>query len=405
MNGTLLLRSILLRLKRYKLKTLFMGLGITISVLAMVMLQTVSGSVRETFTAFIERTFPANSVFVMAGTGMMGGSKGRSSLRLSEVETVVNTVGIKEWDPMINAGARDVKQGSNNERVNVTGHSEMAESVRGRSVQEGEFFSLDDIKNRANVALIGVTTAKKLFPGEPAVGARIFIDNIPFQVKGILESIGVDPHGGDQDDAIYLPYTTLMDNMLRVNFVGGVTFVLEDRQRADAASKEIAQILREQHQIGPGEQDDFSVVTPIFMHKMLDQMLGTFDVFVPIISATAFLISAAVILSIMQISIKSRTAEIGLRKAVGARHRDLQAQIIYEVLIVSVIAALIGLVLAKVGSAYLAPVLAAKYGVKRVSPRAMLVLFAVLAAVVTGLVGGILPARRAAKLNPVQALR
>lgn len=405
MNLSLLLRSILSRLGRYKLKTLFMGLGITISVLTTVLLQTVAVSVRETFVSFIDRLYPADSIFVMAGSGMMGGSAGRTNLKLTEMETVVNTLGIKEWDPAVQGGARDIRHDGNNVRVGVTGYSEMAETVRGRSVEEGEFFTADEVKSRSNVALIGSTTAKALFPGESPIGAQIFIDNTPFEIRGVLETVGVDPHGGDQDNTIWVPYTTLMDNILRVNYIGGATLRLEDRSRAEAAQKEITEILRDQHQIGEGQPDDFAVVTPTFMYSMVDKMLGTFDVFIPIISATAFLISAAVILSIMQISIKGRVPEIGLRKAVGARPRDLQTQIVLEVLIVSVIASVIGLLLAEVGSNLLEPFLAAKYGVKRVTPPVLVLIIAVTAAMVTGLLGGLVPARRAAKLNPVTALK
>jgi len=404
-NRSLLLRSILLRMSRYKLKTLFMGLGITISVLTTVVLQSAALSTREAFISFIGRVYPSNSIFVMAGSGPMGGSAGRSNLQLSQVETVVNTLAIKEWDPIVNAGSRDVKVGGNAVRVGVTGHSEMAETVRSRSVEDGEFFSADDITNRAAVALIGSTTAKTLFPGESPIGAQIFIDNIPFQVKGVLESVGVDPHGGDQDNVIYVPYSTLMDKMLRITFVGGATFVIDDRSRAEAVGKEITQILREQHQIEEGQEDDFAVVSPVLMYGMVNKMFRTFDIFIPIISVTAFLISAAVILSIMQISIKGRTAEIGLRKALGARPRDLQVQIVLEVLIVSVLASLIGLALAQLGNNALAPMLAARFGVKGIATPAFIPVLAVAAAMLTGLLGGILPARRAASLNPVQALK
>jgi putative ABC transport system permease protein len=405
LNPPLLWRTVLLRQWRYRTKALFMGLGITIGVVATVLLQTLGGSIKATFAAMIERVYPANSIVLVAGSGPMGGGAGRNNLRLSEVETVVNTLGITEWDPVVLAGPRDVKRGGNSVRVSVSGYSEHEEAVRRRSVQTGEPFSVEDVRNRANVALIGATTAKLLFPGESPLGAQLFIDNVPFEVKGILESIGVDPHGNDQDNAIHVPYTTLMDNMLRVNYVSGATLLVADPNQAEAVSKEVTRIVRERHQIAEGQKDDFSVITAALMHQMFTRSFRTVSVFVPLIGGTAFLISAMVILSIMQITIKGRTPEIGLRKAVGARSRDLQLQIVLEVLIIAAVASLAGLLLAQLGINAMAPVLAAKFGVKRVSTPAAVLIIAVGAAIATGLLGGILPARRAARLSPVQALR
>jgi putative ABC transport system permease protein len=404
-NPSLLLRTVLLRFSRFKLRTLFMGLGIAISVLATVLLQTVLVSVDGAFNSFIDRAYPSDGVVVMAGSGFMGGPSGGANLRLPDVETVVNSLGIKEWDPVVYIGPRDVKRGANSVLVSVAGNSEKAERVRRRSVEDGEFLSADDVKNRANVAVIGSTTAKTLFPGESPVGAQIFIDNVPFVVRGVLETIGVDPHGGDQDNAIWVPYTTVLDKMVKGDALSGATLIIDDPDRGEEVKKEITDLLRERHQIAQGEPDDFTVITPSFVRNMHAKTARTWTTFVPLIVGTAFLISALVILSIMQISIKGRTAEIGLRKAVGARPRDLQVQIVLEVLLVSLAASAVGILLAQAGSYFLTPVLAAKFGVQRVIQPVTALLVAVGAAVLTGILGGLWPARRAAKLNPVEALK
>jgi putative ABC transport system permease protein len=404
-NQPLLLRSILLRLWRFKAKTLFMGLGVTVAVLATVLLQTVAGNVREAFSAFIEGAYPADSIVLVAGTGFMGAGPGRNKLKLADVQTVVSSLGITEWDPVVYVGPRDVKNAGNNYAIGLAGFSEKEEAIRHRAVQDGEFFTADDVKNRANVALLGSTTARKLFPGESPVGAQIFIDNAPFQVKGVLDSIGVDPHGEDQDDVIQVPYTTLMEKMFKVTSISGATLIIGDRGRVAEAGKEITRIMRERHHLGEGEDDDFSVLTAPLLQEVLRKSFRTFDIFVPLIAGTAFLISAMVILSIMQISIKGRTAEIGLRKALGARSRDLQAQIVLEVLMVSAVASAVGLLLAQVGLVAVTPLLAAKFGVKHVGSPVLVLIVAVFGAIATGLLGGVLPARRAARLDPVKALK
>jgi putative ABC transport system permease protein len=405
-NPSLLLRTVLLRFSRFKLRTLSMGLGIAISVLATVLMQTVLVSVDNAFNSFIDRAYPSDGVVIMAGSGFMGGaSGGGASLRLSDVETVVSSLGVKEWDPVVYIGPRDVKRGANTVLVNVAGSSEKAERVRRRSVEDGEFLSADDVKNRANVAAIGSSTAKTLFPGESPVGAQIFIDNVPFVVKGVLETVGVDPHGGDQDNTIWVPYTTVLDKMVKGDALSGATLIIDDPGRAEEVKKEASDVLRERHQITQGEPDDFTVITPSFVHNMHAKTARTWTVFVPLIAGTAFLISAVVILSIMQISIKGRTAEIGLRKAVGARPRDLQVQIVLEVLLVALAASAVGILLAQVGGYFLTPMLAAKFGVHRVTQPVTALLVAVSAAVLTGILGGLWPARRAAKLNQVEALK
>ena len=277
--------------------------------------------------------------------------------------------------------------------------------MRRRSVQEGEFFTADDVATRANVALIGSTTAAELFAGESPVGAQLFIDNVPFEIRGVLESVGVDPHGGDQDQAIVIPYTTLMDELARIDYVSGATFIIDDPARADAVRGEILRTMRERHAIGAGQEDDFVVITPVMMRTMADKSFRIFNLFVPAIAAAAFLISAGVIFSVMQLNIRARTAELGLRKAVGARARDVELQIVLEVLILAAAASLLGLLLASLGTTLVTPLLAAKFGVKQVTPSLTASIIAALAALATGVAGGLVPARRAAKLDAVQSLR
>jgi putative ABC transport system permease protein len=408
MNPTLLLRGILQRMTRFKLKTLFMGLGIATAVLAMVLLYSVLNSVEKLFLSFIDRSYPADAVVVMAGSGFMGNVVGRASLKLSEMEAVANQLGSPAWDPLLTMGARDIKRDSNLVSVSVVGVSHNAESVRRRSAAEGEFFSEDDLERRANVVLLGSTTAKNLFPGESAVGQQIFFDNLPFEIKGVLETIGSDPHGTDQDDTVWLPITTLMDRVLKIDFVAGSTFLLDDPNRAESAKQEITEYLRKEHQIGAGQEDDFTVIVPTTVRGMHAKSYATWQLFVRLIVGTAFLISALVILSIMQVSIKGRTPEIGLRKALGARSSDIQVQIVLEVLLVAIAAAVVGLVAANLCAEAIVPKLATKFGVREVvveAPSWGVVAVAIAAALATGVLGGLWPARKASRLDPVRALK
>jgi putative ABC transport system permease protein len=272
-------------------------------------------------------------------------------------------------------------------------------------VEEGEPFSPEDVSSRAKVTLIGSTTAARLFGDESPLGAQLFIDNVAFEVTGVLETIGVDPHGNDQDHVIWTPYTTLMEDILKIDYVSGVTFTVEDRERVPEIGEEIAEIMRRQHQIVEGQNDDFSVLTSEVLYEFFNRSFRTVSLFVPLIVGTAFLVSAFIILSIMQVTIKERTPEIGLRKAMGARPRDLEIQILLEVLVLAIGACLVGVVLAQLGSAALAPLLEEKMGVRQLTPSFSVIALAALGAVATGVLGAILPARRAARLDPVKALK
>lgn len=406
MNQKLLLRTVLLRLGRYKVKTVFMALGIAISVLAAVLLPTAAGSIQEAFLAFINNAYPADGLVLAGGAGFMGQAAGSGTVRMEDVEAVVNSIGeIVDHDPFVNGGYQYIKHEGFILTVRIAGFSERAEVVRRRSVTDGEFFTAEEVERRAKVALIGSKIVDSLFPDESPLGAQIYIDNVPFEVKGVLEDVGADPHGKDQDHFIQVPYTTLMDTILRVSYLTGATFLVEDRNRVPAVAEEIAQILRERHRIQEGEEDDFNVFTSGFVLDLFNQSFKTVSIFVPLITGTAFLVSAIVILSIMQISIKERTPEIGLRKALGARSRDVETQVVLEVLIIAAAASTVGVVLAYVGCTALTSYMVARFGVTDLSPPLVVMITAVVAAVLTGLLGAVLPARRAARLDPVAALR
>ena len=248
MNRALLWRSVWLRVTRYRLRSAIIAAGICVSVLATVLLQSVAVGVRQAFDVFIDRAYPADGVVLMAGGGFMGGRAGRTNLKLADVETVAAELGIAEWDPIVIV-SRDVRHGGNSVRVPVTGMSEKAEVVRRRSVQDGEFFTADDVTKRANVVLLGSTTAAELFPGQSPIGARLFIDNVPFEIRGILESTGVDPHGADMDQTIVIPYTTLLDEIERIDYVSAATFLIDDPARANAVRDEILRTMRERHAV------------------------------------------------------------------------------------------------------------------------------------------------------------
>jgi putative ABC transport system permease protein len=409
MNRELLLRQIAARLARQKARTFWMALGIALGVVATVLLASLAISVKARFRVFLDDLYPADGIVVFAGAGPMSRG-GPRSLKLADAEAIAAATGIRAWDPLVFAGPRDVRSesrtgGGATASVPLVGMSESAELVRRRSVTDGVFFTAALVQSRAHVALIGATAAARLFPGQPAVGGRLYLDNVAFEVVGQLEPRGSDPHGGDQDDTLVIPYTTLQDTMVHSTSLSAATFRVDDRGRVEAAAREFTALLRDRHQIAPGQTDDFSVFTAASMNSMFERSFRTFELFVPLIAGTLFLIAALVVLAVQQLAIKARRREIGLRRAVGARVRDLERQIVLETVVVAAGAVLAGLLLSALGFVLLAPVVAQKFGVRQLVASWPAVAIAVGAALLAALLGAWAPARRAARLDPVAALR
>jgi ABC-type antimicrobial peptide transport system permease subunit len=406
MNRQLAFRNVVRSLTRFKARALLGGFGIVVSVLATVFVLSLGGTVRSTFDAFVARLYPSDVVTVNAGAAFPGGAGGIQNMRMRDIEAVASSVPqVVAWDVVAFAGGRDVRTGDRSTRVLVVGGSEKTPAVRRRGVSDGAFLDQADVDSRARVALIGQTTARALFADASPIGESIFIDNVPYQVKGVLEKVGVSPHGDDEDNAIVVPYTVVMDNLLKVDYVRQVAYQIDDAAQSDDAARRIAAVMREQHGIVDGRADDFSVTVPRDIQQRIERTFRTINLFVALICGAAFLISALVVLGVMHVSVGQRTPELGLRKAVGADTSAIRAQILWESLVIAAAGCVVGALLAWVAVYFSAPMLARKFGVEGAQMSAMALAVGATAALVTGLIGAWLPARRAARLDPVEALR
>jgi putative ABC transport system permease protein len=406
MNRQLAVRNVARSLTRFKVRALLGGFGIVVSVLATVFVLSVSGAVRTTFETFVMKLYPGDVVTLSSGASFMGGGSGAQSLRVRDVEAVATGVpGIVAWDITAYSGRRDVRAGSQSGRVNVIGTGASAPAVRRRGVSEGAYFDDADVDSRARVALIGTTAQRVLFGGASAIGATLYVDNMPFQVKGVLESFGVSPHGDDQDDLIAVPYTLAMESLSKVDYVRQAAFLVDDRSRVEAVGQQVAQVMRRQHAIIDGRSDDFSVIVPRQMQELVVRNFGMMNLFVAMICAACFLVSALVVLGVMNVSVRQRLPEIGLRKAVGAAASDVRAQVLWEALLIAGAACVVGALLAWIAVAVVGPWLTVKFGIGRSSVSLAALGVGLAAAFATGLIGALWPAHRAAKLDAVEALR
>jgi len=383
-----------------------MMLGILISVVATILAPTIGNNVKEQFNEFIKKTYRSDSIMLNGGTGFMGGGAGWNKLKVEDAEIISKSIGgIQMWDPVLRGDMSEVQGPGDSVEVLLMGHSERGNEIQNRDVVEGSFFTADDVRRRAHVVLLGIKTTEKLFNGEDPIGEQVYINNVPYLVKGVLESAGMDPHGNDRDDVIFVPYTTLQEHIMKIDFINGVVFIIDDVENEKNIVDEMYSIMREQHNIIDGQNDDFSTVTPVLMFDLVNRSYKVFDVFIPIISGIAFLISTLLIMKIMLISVKQRTPEIGLRKALGAKPSDIKIQLFMEILITSVAGMILGYLISLGILNLVQPIFEEKFGVSELSIPHSVLLVSIALTLFATILGGLLPASRAGKLDPIIALK
>jgi len=248
--------------------------------------------------------------------------------------------------------------------------------------------------------LIGDKLEVELFGAGGGIGEEIMIASVPFEVVGILEPIGIDPHGEDRDMEVYVPYTTAQRRLANTDLVGMGKFVVSNADLVDEDAEEIAAFLRKRFQIAEGERDTFQLYTSKFADVAADKAKRMLNVYVLLAAVVVLLVAAVVIASIMLVVVRERIAEVGLRKAIGATSRSIATQFLWEATTVSLVSGLLGIIVGFGASAAISNL----YDVSmQLKPLGLLI--AIGAAMLVGVVSGILPARRAARLDPIEALR
>jgi putative ABC transport system permease protein len=293
-----------------------------------------------------------------------------------------------------------IKFGGQSTTTSVWGVTPNYPAMRATPVGVGEFFGPDEQASAARVAVVGAEVASALFGTADPLDATIRVENAPFKVIGVLKVQGASPGGGNLDDRIFIPQTTATRRLFNVTHLSQVVVQVDGTDQVAPAAARITAFLRERHQIAPGTADDFGV-------RIAEQMLGiltatsrTLTIFLSLVAGLSLLVGGFVVSNIMLISVTERTREIGVRRAVGARRRDIVVQFVLEAALVTMAGGVVGVIVG-VGGAFLAA---------RVLgwPAALswpAIIGAVVFAAIIGLVFGVQPARKAARLHPVEALR
>lgn len=332
--------------------------------------------------------------------GVRGGSGSLATLTMDDVES------LREQTDLIRYVSPDVRlseqiiSGKNNWNTNVNGVSVDYLDIRNYVLSSGSFFTSRDIKAKSKVAVLGNTVVNELFPGQDPVGTRIRIRNVPFTVIGTLESKGQSSMGMDQDDIVLIPDATALYRLSDGKTIRAVVVSAVSEEKMTEAQERVTEILRRNHKLKEGEEDDFHISNQTEIISMAGKVTGTLTALLSAIAGVSLLVGGIGIMNIMLVSVTERTREIGIRMAIGARGTDILVQFLIEAVILSLIGGVIG-ILAGLGIAY--GIGAAMGATVLVSPAIVFLAVAFTAGV--GVFFGFYPARKAANLNPIEALR
>ena len=379
-------------------------LGIIIGVASVITMLAIGQGSKRSIQAQISE-MGSNMIMIQPGADMRGGVRQDASametLKLQDYEDIVNeTRYVSATSPSVNSSGQAI-YGANNAPTTVYGISPDYMEIRRYEVEDGDMFSDQDVQTAAKVCVIGKTVVDNLFPGgENPVGRVIRFQKLPFRVVGVLKSKGYNSMGMDQDDLILAPYTTIQKKILAITHLQGITCSALKEEYTDQAIDEISEILRRNHRLRETDDDDFTIRS---MQELSTMLTSTTDIMTTLLAAVAgisILVGGIGIMNIMYVSVTERTREIGLRMSIGAKGMDILAQFLIESILISVTGGLIG-VLFGVGAALIVNVVA--HFPIYIQPWSVLLSFVV--CTVTGVFFGWYPAKKAAQLDPIEAIR
>lgn len=405
MNIANLFKIALRAIAANKLRSFLTMLGIIIGVASVIAMLAIGQGSKKSIQANIAE-MGSNMIMIRPGQdkgpgGAQQDASDMQTLKLKDYETLKEqSKYLAAISPNVNASGQFIN-GNNNTPSTMYGISPDYLQIRQQKVKDGDMFTDEDVKTSAKVCVIGKTVADNLFTnGEDPIGKVIRYNKIPFRIVGVLESKGYNSFGMDQDDVVFAPYTTVMKRILSVTYLQGINASAITEDMTDLAIEDVTNILRENHKLKGADEDNFTIRSQQEMAEMMNSTSDTMTVLLLVVACISLVVGGIGIMNIMYVSVTERTKEIGLRMSVGARGVDILNQFLIESVLLSITGGLIG-VLCGIGVAVGINVFA--HWPIQIQPWSVLLSFVVCSA--TGIFFGWYPAKKAASLDPIEAIR
>lgn len=411
MNVLLTLRVALRALAKNKMRASLTVLGVVIGIAAVTTMVSIGQSATKLVQLELEG-FGTNAIFVLPANHRRGGVRqgNVNTLTASDSDSIaVECPSVLASSPLVGASGQVIYGNNNWQPKEMFGVGVDYLVVRNWNLHSGGFFTKRDVATSAKVCVIGRTIVARLFQTTNPIGALVRIRNIPFRVVGVLEHKGSNMIGDDQDNIILLPHTTVRKRLYgsRFNDVHAIMVSAKSATRIPLCKKEITQLLLDRHRINKKKKPDFEVQTSTEIADMLGMVTGTLTLMIASIAGISLIVGGVGIMNIMLVSVTERTREIGIRMAVGARSGDILRQFLIEAVFLSSIGGLVGFILGLGASAGITTLIntftnGTKWPIVISIPAAII---AILFAAAVGIFFGFYPAKRASKLDPIDALR
>lgn len=404
MNYINLLKIAKNALMRNKFRAFLTMLGIIIGVSSVITMIAIGQGSKESIRSQIS-TMGSNMVFVMPGSeqrgGVMMGNSNAQNLKMSDIDAIKdNVTTIAEISPEVRASGQ-VVFGNSNWPTTVYGGNHQYLSIKSLKLESGRVFTESEIKTMSKVCIVGQTVIENLFGKNiDPIGQTIRFKNIPLKVIGVLADKGDNAMGQDQDDLLIAPYTTVQRRILAVDYIQSIQMSAVSEEKSEAAIAEVTSALRKQHQIKEGEDNDFRVMSQAELVSTISSVSDILTALLGAIAGISLLVGGIGIMNIMYVSVTERTREIGLRMSIGGKGSDILLQFLIESTLLSVIGGLIGILLGYLASSVVGSIMGWPTAVMT---QSVVAAFLVCSAI--GIFFGWYPARKAASLNPIDALR
>ncbi|MBO6059000.1 MAG: ABC transporter permease [Bacteroidaceae bacterium] len=404
MSFTNLLRVAITAIMSNKSRTLLSTLGIIIGVAAVIIMMAIGQGSKESVRSELSK-MGSNLLTIRPGSDMRGGVRqdpsAMQTLKMDDYLSIQEKAHlITHVSPEVTSSGQ-VIYGSKNTTSSMYGESPEYMDIKLWQIEDGECFTDEDVKKSAKVCIVGKTVVEELFGDKnfDCVGKTIRFKSIPFRIVGVLKAKGYNSWGMDQDNVMIAPYTTVMKRLAAQTFFSSIQMSAVSEERSNDAIEEVTAILRENHKIKEGQEDDFSVRSQQEIMETMSSTMDTITLILVVAAAFSLLVAGIGIMNIMLVSVTERTREIGLRMSVGARGRDISRQFLIESIMISLTGGIIG-----VGLGYLVSWIASVVGLPCSVPLwAVILSFCVCACI--GLLFGYVPARKAALMDPIEAIR